>query len=198
MCVFFGVCLVLVSLLINFLALFTSLSIRNFDVLLLLCVLSFGICLLLFRSSALIGPFHLLTLHLLHYFHISSNSVDVCVYVNVFLIWCRFFSLSISLSRSSFIRCPVSVFFHFFIRFRLLCVEIVCLCSLWNRLYIAKWNGWCTLSCRITMKRTYRNVCICSMNSSPDRRVCMWNEYSVATWLDFKINPFYTALYQIQ
>lgn len=46
-CVFFGVCLVLVPLLINFLLLSTS-PIRNSNVLLLLCVLSFGICLLRF------------------------------------------------------------------------------------------------------------------------------------------------------
>lgn len=175
-CVFFDVCLVLVPLLINFSSAihFTLFAISN-GTFTTMCLIirnlfaSFSIIRTYWPISPSYSPSHC-TISTF-----PSNSVDVCVYVNVYLIWWRFFSLfflflthfryfnRFRLSRS---------FFHFFIRFRLRCVESYA-CTILLRMFslslslflfittlqIQKWNGWCPLSCRITMKRTYQNVC---------------------------------------
>lgn len=178
---FFCIWFIHVPRLINFLTPFTSLfpnPKRTFTV----CLIIWNVVLLLFRSSALIGSFHLLS-HRIALFPHFPYSVDVCVYMNVYLIWClRLFASPCLILYCTFLFGCFSPLLHSFP------------IAGGNRMfvYIAKWNGWCPLSCRITMKRQHTEKRVHSFNEQ-HRRVYV----NLATWLDFKINPFYTALYQI-
>lgn len=134
-------------------------------------------CMLLFRSSAFIGPFHLLHSSIALFPHFPYVFMWMCIWYDAFFIYIAsfvFFSSLYLLSSSFVFDCWVSC-----VLLSLLWYYIALLCF---RLYcLEKWNAWCPLSCRITVKWNVRKRVHRSMNKIDVRHaryVYMWNEYS--------------------
>lgn len=137
-------------------------------------------CMLLFRSSAFIGPFHLLHSSIALFPHFPYVFMWMCIWYDAFFIYIASFFFLYLLSSSFVFDCWVSC-----VLLSLLWYYIALLCFAFA--YIA-WNEMLGVRCRVALlwNGIYGNVCIVQWTRSTcgtlDMCICETN--ILATWLD--------------